>query len=61
MSDEVMILLAVAPDAPSSLTRVDMESLAAGEIRVTWSLPADEGGDPVKGYRIYLNEVLFLD
>lgn len=61
LSDEVMILLAVAPDSPSSLTRVDMASLAAGEIRVTWSLPADEGGDPVKGYLIYLNDVLFLD
>jgi hypothetical protein len=38
-----------------------MASLAAGEIRVTWSLPLHEGGDPVKGYLIYLNEVLFLD
>ena len=61
LSDEVQILVAEIPSAPSDLTRVDMESLAAGQIRVTWALPVDEGGSLVNGYLIYLDSVLFFD
>lgn len=38
-----------------------MDSLIAGEIRVSWSLPADEGGDPVTGYKLYLDSILLVD
>ena len=38
-----------------------MDSLVAGQIRITWALPADEGGDPVTGYLVYLDEVLHYD
>lgn len=61
LSDEVSILLAEVPAAPSDLQRIDMTSVTAGDIRVHWALPADEGGDPVLGYRLYLDGVLMLD
>ena len=57
----MQILVAENPSAPSNLKRVDMESLAAGQIRMSWTLPADEGGSPVNGYLIYLDSVLFYD
>jgi hypothetical protein len=38
-----------------------MESVTAGDIRIEWTLPADEGGDPVLGYKLYLDTVLLLD
>jgi hypothetical protein len=30
-------------------------------VRITWALPTDEGGDPVLGYRLYLDTVLWHD
>ena len=41
MSDEVAILLADEPAAPTDLTRTDMTTLTAGDIRVNWALPSD--------------------
>ena len=38
-----------------------MESLTAGDIRIQWNLPVDQGGDPVLGYNLYLNSSLFLN
>ena len=38
-----------------------MESLVAGQIRIKWALPADEGGTPVTGYLIYLDDTLHYD
>ena len=38
-----------------------MNSLTAGDIRVKWQLPADNGGSPVNGYRLYLNDILLVD
>lgn len=38
-----------------------MASLTAGDIRITWSLPVDNGGTPVLGYKIYLNQALLVD
>ena len=38
-----------------------MNSLTAGDIRVTWAIPADSGGTPVNGYLIYLNNALLVD
>ena len=38
-----------------------MESVTAGDIRVEWKLPLDEGGDPVLGYKLYLDSALVLD
>lgn len=60
-SDEVPILLADEPGKPSLLTRIDMTSLTAGDIRVSWALPTDEGGTPVTGYKLYLDGVLYYD
>ena len=61
LSDEVSILVAERPSAPTALVRIAMESLVAGQIRIEWRLPADEGGDPVTGYLIYLDDVLYKD
>jgi hypothetical protein len=38
-----------------------MNSLTAGDIRVKWQLPSDNGGSPVNGYMLYLNNVLLVD
>jgi len=38
-----------------------MASLTAGDIRITWSIPLDNGGTPVVGYKIYLNQALLVD
>ena len=61
LSDEVAILLAEVPSAPLSLQRIDSFSLPAGKIRVTWALPLDDGGSPVTGYKLYLDNVLYYD
>ena len=60
-SDEVAIMMAEKPGTPTQLTRVDMNSLAAGEIRIHWELPSDQGATPVIGYKIYLNSELNFD
>jgi hypothetical protein len=60
-SEEVSILMADKPNAPTLFTRVEKSTLPAGQIKVTWELPNDEGGTPVTGYRIYLNQVLYYD
>jgi len=28
---------------------------------VTWEMPLDDGGSPITGYRLYLNDVLHYD
>lgn len=61
LSDEVSILLAEKPSQPILLTRVGKTTLPAGQIKVTWALPSDEGGTPVTGYRIYLSGALLYD
>ena len=61
LSDEVQILLAEKPSIPYEFKRIDMESVTAGDIRVEWKLPLDEGGDPVLGYKLYLDSALVLD
>lgn len=60
LSDETSILLAEVPTEPHNLMRIDKDSLPAGEIRVTWTLPLDEGGDPVTGYRLYLDQTTLV-
>ena len=54
-------MMAEKPGPPTQLTRVDMNSLAAGEIRIHWELPSDQGATPVIGYKIYLNSELNFD
>lgn len=61
LSDEVSILLAERPAAPAGLTRIDITMVQAGDVRIAWTLPEDEGGDPVLGFRLYLNQVLWED
>jgi len=61
LSDELSVLLAEVPTAPTQLHRIDSEILPAGQIRVTWELPIDNGGSPITGYRLYLNDVLHYD
>jgi hypothetical protein len=51
----------VASSPPNNIQRIDMASLTAGDIRITWSLPVDNGGTPVLGYKIYLNQALLVD
>lgn len=46
---------------PKDLHRIDMSSLTAGDIRIHWSQPDDMGGDPVLGYKLYLDSALMLD
>jgi hypothetical protein len=61
LSDEVSILLADVPSAPTNLQRIDMDTVPAGDVRLTWNRPTDEGGDPVLGYKLYVNSMLWLD
>jgi hypothetical protein len=55
LSPEVSILIADEPSAPVNLRRISIQELTAGNIRVQWDVPADEGGNPVIGYVIYLD------
>ena len=61
LSDELSVLLAEVPKIPLNLVRIDSAILPAGQIRVTWDMPADDGGSPITGYRLYLNDVLHYD
>jgi hypothetical protein len=61
LSNEVSILLAEKPSAPDGLQRININEISAGEVRLGWSLPTDEGGDPVLGYKLYLNDILWED
>lgn len=61
LSDEVAILMAVPPSVPTNLARINSATLPSGQIQVSWSLPADNGGTPVTGYKLYLNNVLQFD
>jgi titin len=59
LSDEVSILLAEVPDPPQNLRRIGIQELPAGEIRIQWDLPAEDGGTPITGYVIYLDDVVY--
>lgn len=61
MSPEVGILLAELPSAPSNIRRIDMASVTAGDVRISWALPLSQGGDPVIGFKLYVNTALVLD
>lgn len=54
-------MLAEVPSAPANLHRAEWDSLPAGSIMLRWSLPEDEGGDPVTGYKLYVDSVLIED
>jgi hypothetical protein len=60
-SPVVPILMAEVPSLPLSLIRINSATLPAGTVSVQWSLPADNGGTPVTGYKLYLNGVLYYD
>lgn len=38
-----------------------MQSISSGDIRISWSVPIDMGGNSVLGYRLYINSSLILD
>jgi len=61
LSDEVAILMAQIPGVVTSLQRIDMMSLQAGDIRVSWSLPLTDGGSVVTGYKVYVDTILVYD
>jgi hypothetical protein len=61
LSDEVSILLAEIPAQVDNFRRIDNENVQAGDVRVAWALPQDEGADPVLGFRLYLDSVLWHD
>jgi hypothetical protein len=54
-------MLAVVPGVPTSFARIDYNTLVAGTIRVSWSLPASNGGTPILGYKLYVANVLYYD
>ena len=58
ISDEVAILLAELPGAPTSLTRVNHTILNAGVIRIYWEAPTSNGGDTIQGFNVYLDTKL---
>jgi hypothetical protein len=49
------------PSAPTNIQRIDMASVTAGDVRISWALPASQGGDPILGYKLYVNTALVLD
>jgi hypothetical protein len=57
----VSILLAEKPATPSNIRRIDKNTVIAGDVRIGWTIPTDEGGDPVLGYKLYLNNSLWYD
>lgn len=38
-----------------------MSSISSGDIRISWSSPSDIGGNPILGYKLYVNSTLVLD
>lgn len=61
LSPELSVLVAEAPDAVASFSRTDESDLSAGSIRVAWTIPADDGGSTVRGYKLYIDDVLTYD
>lgn len=61
LSDEVAVLVAEKPDTVATFTRTQVSTLSAGKIRVEWTAPADDGGSPIRGYKLYIDGVLTYD
>ena len=51
------MLAAVLPSAPHNLQK-DSFNLKKGYISIIWEAPSDNGGLPILGYKIYLNDIL---
>ena len=51
------MLAAVLPSAPLNLQK-DSSNLKKGYISIIWEAPSDNGGLPILGYKIYLNDIL---
>jgi hypothetical protein len=47
---------ATKPDMPTSLSK-DKSSTQKGIIKINWEQPISDGGAPILGYKIYLNEI----
>ena len=54
-SNETLIMLAEVPSEPSNMHRIKYDTLPAGQIMLQWSLPEDDGGDTVTGYKLYVD------
>ena len=55
LSDGVAILLAQTPNAPQNFLRVEVTTLPAGTVKVTWQTPASNGGSTITNYKVYLS------
>lgn len=51
-SDTQYLVCADLPDPPSAPT---LEAATESSITIAWNAPADDGGTPVIGYRVYMN------
>lgn len=60
-SDEIAVLVAEKPDTVATFIRTSVSTLSAGKIRVEWTAPADNGGSPIRGYKLYIDGVLTYD
>ena len=66
-SDETSILMAAKPGVPTSILRVvssagtSTDTPNAGDIKIQWNPPSDNGGTAITGYKIYLNTAVYSD
>lgn len=47
--------------APANIRRIYIDKLPAGQIAIRWDIPPDNGGDPITGHLIFLDEVLYYN
>jgi len=58
MSERAYLVCADIPDPPSAVL---LEGTTATSISVAWNEPANDGGAPISGYRLYMNDLLADD
>jgi hypothetical protein len=58
ISERAYLVCADLPDAPSAPI---LEGTTATSISVAWNEPVNDGGAPISGYRLYMNDLLADD
>ncbi len=51
----------VCADRPGAPSVPVLESTTATSISVAWNVPATDGGSPISGYKLYMNDILAND